>query len=134
MRKYKKKITSFLNKEKANILMREKNEESNDRIIDINRKKKKTFIKKDFVKRKMLLYLKFKNDIEYKIKKGEIEMNTSDIDIFSKLKNNLDKLMNSYKENDIDMLEDFINEEMDLIEQRKIDEKRINGFINNLNE
>ena len=134
MRKYKKKITSFLNKEKENILMREKNEESNDRIIDINRKKKKTFIKKDFVKRKMLLYLKFKNDIEYKIKKGEIEMNTSDIDIFSKLKNNLDKLMNSYNENDIDMLEDFINEEMDLIEQRKIDEKRINGFINNLNE
>ena len=134
MRKYKKKITSFLNKEKANILMREKNEESNDRIIDINRKKKKTFIKKDLVKRKMLLYLKFKNDIEYKIKKGEIEMNTSDIDIFSKLKNNLDKLMNSYNENDIDMLEDFINEEMDLIEQRKIDEKRINGFINNLNE
>ena len=134
MRKYKKKITSFLNKEKANILMREKNEESNDRIIDINRKKKKTFIKKDFVKRKMLLYLKFKNDIEYKIKKGEIEMNTSDIDIFSKLKNNLDKLMNSYNENDIDMLEDFINEEMDLIEQRKIDEKRINGFISNLNE
>ena len=134
MRKYKKKITSFLNKEKENILMREKNEESNDRIIDINRKKKKTFIKKDLVKRKMLLYLKFKNDIEYKIKKGEIEMNTSDIDIFSKLKNNLDKLMNSYNENDIDMLEDFINEEMDLIEQRKIDEKRINGFINNLNE
>ena len=134
MRKYKKKITSFLNKEKANILMREKNEESNDRIIDINQKKRKTFIKKDFVKRKMLLYLKFKNDIEYKIKKGEIEMNTSDIDIFSKLKNNLDKLMNSYNENDIDMLEDFINEEMDLIEQRKIDEKRINGFISNLNE
>ena len=97
-------------------------------------KEKKVETQKDIEKRKMRLLLKFKNDINYKIKTGD--MNVSDIDIFSKMQEKLDKLMNFYNINENEKkIEDFagdFHEEMELFEQRKKDERIINAFINDL--
>ena len=118
-------------------------EEAENEIININKeneikkeKEKKVKTLKDIEKRKMRLLLKFKNDIDYKIKTGD--MNVSDIDIFSKLQEKLDKLINFYNINENEKkIEDFagdFHEEMELFEQRKKDERRINAFINDLND
>ena len=93
-------------------------------------------IKKEMEKRKMRLLLKFKNDIDYKIMKGEIKKTDVDIDIFTKLQEKIDKMMDSYNEDDFQQkMEDYLGdfeEELELIEQKKHDEKRINEFIENL--
>ena len=115
----------------------ENNNIINKRDINIQKEKKdKIETEKERKMRKMRLLLKFKNDIDYKIKTGE--MNLSEIDTFSKFREKLDKLMNFYNINGneakmLDYVEDF-QEEIELYEQRKKDEKRINSFINDLNE
>ena len=84
----------------------------------------------------MRLLLKFKNDIDYKIMKGEIKNTDVDIDIFTKLQEKLDKMIDSYNEEEFQQkIEDYIGdfeEELELIKQKKYDEKRINEFIENL--
>ena len=86
-------------------------------------------------KRKMRLLLKFKHDIDYKIKSGE--MNVTEVDIFSKFRTKIDNLIGLYNEEEEyekkmeDCLGDF-EEEMELYEQRRKDEKRINDFISDL--
>ena len=113
------------------------NNNINNRDINFQKEKKdKIETEKDRKMRKMRLLLKFKNDIDYKIKKGE--MNLSDIDTFSKFREKFDKLMNLYningnEEKMLDYVEDF-QEEIKLYEKRKKDEKRINSFINDLND
>ena len=128
-KKYKKSIL-FDNDYSKNIIS-----ENDNKKIENNKKKGNKDIKKELEKRKTRLFLKFKCDIDFKIKQGEIA--SSDIDYFSKLKENIDKIMDTYNEkngNDIEKkMEEYFNEEMDLIEQRRKDENRINEFINDLN-
>ena len=92
--------------------------------------------RKDVEKRKMQLLLKFKNDIEYKQMKGDID--ETEINMYSKLEQRIDKLMDLMNINEyMGKLEDYIGEfqeELNRREKSRIDEKRINGFIEKLNE
>jgi len=114
----------------------EKIEKNGKNGKNVQKEKNTIELKKEEEKRKMRLLLKFKNDIDYKIMKGEI--NELDIDIFSKLKEKLDKLIDEYNiEEDNKKIEDYfgdVQEELEIIEQRKRNEKRINEFINDLND
>ena len=86
----------------------------------------------------MRMLLRFKNDIEYKIKKGDTNNNDVDIDIFSKLKEKLDGFMNNFNQSEIQQnVEDYLGdfeEELELMKLRKDNEKRINEFIENLRD
>ena len=92
--------------------------------------------RKDVEKRKMQILLKFKNDIEYKAMTGDIDQ--TEVDMFSKLEAKMDKLMDLININEyMAKMEDYIGEfqeEMNLREKSRKDEKRINGFIENLND
>jgi hypothetical protein len=84
----------------------------------------------------MQILLKFKNDIEYKAMTGDIDQ--TEVDMFSKLEAKMDKLMDLININEyMAKMEDYIGEfqeEMNLREKSRKDEKRINGFIENLND
>ena len=91
--------------------------------------------RKDVEKRKMQILLKFKNDIEYKAMTGDIDQ--TEMDMFNKLEEKMDKLMDLININEyMAKMEDYIGEfqeEINLREKSRKDEKRINGFIENLN-
>ena len=91
--------------------------------------------RKDVEKRKMQILLRFKNDIEYKQMKGDID--ETEINMYSKLEQKLGKLMDLNINEYISKIEDYIGEfqeELNRREESRIDEKRINGFIEKLNE
>ena len=139
-KRYKSKKNVLNSKIDRNLMKFFENPEKDEKIEkngkNVQKEKNTIEIKKEEEKRKMRLLLKFKNDIDYKIMKGEI--NELDIDIFSKLKEKLDKLIDEYNiEEDNKKIEDYfgdVQEELEIIEQRKRNEKRINEFINDLND
>ena len=96
----------------------------------------KLMTRKDVEKRKMQLLLKFKNDIDYRAMKGEVD--ETELNMFTKLEEKIDKLMDliNIKEY-VAKMEDYIGEfqeEINLREKSRKDEKRINGFIEKLKE
>ena len=92
--------------------------------------------RKDIEKRKMQLLLKFKNDIDYKAMNGEVD--ETEVNMYSKLEENIGKLMDLININEyVAKMEDYIGEfqeELKRREQSRKDEKRINGFIEKLKE
>ena len=92
--------------------------------------------RKDAEKRKMQLLLKFKNDMEYKAMKGDID--ETELNMYSKLEEKIDKLMDLINLNEyVAKMEDYIGEfqeEINLREKSRNDEKRINGFIEKLHD
>ena len=115
--------------------------DSDDDGFGVLKRKKKFFInrkfktKRDVEKRKLELLYNIKNDLNYKILKGYI--NISDYDIYDKLKERLEKLIDIYSMQDyIDRIEECFSDfqdEMLLIEQRRRNEQRINAFVKDLN-
>ena len=104
-------------------------------------KKKKYLGKGNFLNikevemKKLEVLYKIKNDLNFKIMKGYI--NVSDYDIYDKLKDRLSKLINKYNIQEyITNIEDCFDEfqeEIFLVEQRRRNEQRINAFVQNLN-
>ena len=104
-------------------------------------KKKKYLGKGNFLNikevemKKLEVLYKIKNDLNFKIMKGYI--NVSDYDIYDKLKDRLSKLINKYNIQEyITNIEDCFDEfqeEIFLVEQRRRNEQRINAFIKDLN-
>ena len=96
----------------------------------------KLMTRKDVEKRKMQLLLKFKNDIDYRAMKGEVD--ETELNMFTKLEEKIDKLMDLININEyVAKMEDYIGEfqeEINLREKSRKDEKRINGFIEKLKE
>ena len=92
--------------------------------------------RKDVEKRKMQILLKFKNDMEYKAMTGDID--EADLNIYSKLEERIDKLMDLININEyVAKMEDYIGEfqeEINMRQKSRNDEKRINGFIEKLKE
>ena len=92
--------------------------------------------RKDIEKRKMQLLLKFKNDIDYKAMNGEVD--ETEVNMYSKLEENIGKLMDLININEyVAKMEDYIGEfqeELKRRDQSRNDEKRINGFIEKLKE
>ena len=115
--------------------------DSDEDGFDFFRSKKKFFVnrrfksRKDVEIRKLELLYNIKNDLNYKIMKGYI--NISDYDIYDKLKERLAKLINIYSMQDyIDRIEECFSdfrEEVLLVEQRRRNEQRINAFVKDLN-
>ena len=99
-----------------------------------NKKKLKT--RNDIENRKLELLVEIENELKYKIMIGEI--NLSDYDIYTRLKEKLKNLMNSYNNNVyINILEEIFNDfrkEMYLTQQKKKNEFRINAFIKDLKD
>jgi hypothetical protein len=88
----------------------------------------------DLEKKKNLLLLRLNEEINLKIKSGEYT--EKELDLF----NNFKKKIESLKNEDIQIyllnLEEYFsnfNDQLDLIDKRNDEEKRINGFIKNLN-
>ena len=96
----------------------------------------KLMTRKDVEKRKMQLLLKFKNDIDYRAMKGEVD--ETELNMFTKLEEKIDKLMDLININEyVAKMEDYIGEfqeEINLRKKSRKDEKRINGFIEKLKE
>ena len=90
---------------------------------------------KEVEMKKLEVLYKIKNDLNFKIMKGYI--NVSDYDIYDKLKDRLAKLIDRYsiKEyiNNIEDCFDEFQEEIYLVEQRRRNEQRINAFVKDLN-
>ena len=90
---------------------------------------------KEVEMKKLEVLYKIKNDLNFKIMKGYI--NISDYDIYDKLKNRLSKLIDKYNIQDyITNIEDCFDEfeeEIYLVEQRRRNEQRINAFVKDLN-
>ena len=134
----------FLNDRRWN-KKRKKKDKTNDSDSDEGGfdlfKRKKYFVnrkfksRKDVEMRKLELLYSIKNDLNYKIMKGYI--NISDYDIYDKLKERLARLINIYSMQDyIDRIEECFSEfqeEMILVEQRRRNEQRINAFVKDLN-
>ena len=115
--------------------------DSDEDIFDFFKQKKKFFVNRRFKSiknvemRKLGLLYSIKNDLNYKIMKGYI--NISDYDIYDKLKERLAKLISIYSMQDyLDRIEECFSdfrEEVLLIEKRRRNEQRINAFVKDLN-
>jgi hypothetical protein len=73
-----------------------------------------------------------------KINNTDDDIDIDDIDIFSKLKEKIDGLMNNFNQSETKInMEDYLGsfkEELELMKLRKNDAKRINEFIEDLRE
>ena len=89
---------------------------------------------KEVEKKKLEVLYKIKNDLDFKVMKGYI--NVSDYDIYDKLKARLSKLIDKYNIQEyITNIEDCFDEfqeEIYKVEQRRRNEQRINAFIKDL--
>ena len=146
-KKYRRRKTIINNKKLSQILDINYNYQNllnianNGKNMNSTEQKKSKFFdgnlsREEIEKRKMKLLLKFKNDIEYKAMTGDID--EAEINMFSKLEERLEKLMDLINVNEyVGQMESIIGEfqeEINMREKSRKDEKRINGFIEKLVE
>ena len=133
----------FEDSHKYNKLEENKKEEKEEKEEKIYHKRKPHFINlknlNDIERKKVELLYKFKNDISFKISKGEINLN--EMDNFIAFENKINGLKKNYEDFNIDVyvkeLEEFFYSfEKEIIrnEQVKKEEERINNYLRRLNE